>query len=252
MVPETISMDNPELRTDDQEFYAGSVDYFDTENKRYIEKHLEIVKLYIAAVSGSLDEFSSRRNGDVRFVELGAGSCLTSLSLRKMYPRAKFTCVDISMTRMRELIGKSASLVGVDDSGIELVECDISNKLPVGDGQFDIVVFDASLHHSRNIWRTLEECRRILAPDGAVAALREQYLAPLTAGYALRRLLKTKEVQSGVAENAYLKEQYAYYFKATGFSPQFRSVTPNAQWRLLSPLNGLLFSKWSIWAPVAR
>ena len=87
---------------------------------------------------------------------------------------------------------------------------------------------------------------------GAVAALREQYLAPFTAGYALKRLLQTKEVQSGVAENAYLKDQYAYYFLANGFSPQFRGVTPGAQWRLLSGLNGLLFSKWSIWAPVTR
>jgi ubiquinone/menaquinone biosynthesis C-methylase UbiE len=244
-------MDNPELRTDDRDFYAGSIDYFDAENVGNIEKHLEIVKLYIAAVSDSLNEFYRRRNTSVRFLELGAGSCLTSLSLRKIYPQAKFTCVDISMTRMKQLVGKSANLVGVDDSGLEFAECDISNKLPFGDRQFDIVVFDASLHHSRNIWLTLEECRRVLAPDGAVAALREQYLAPFTAGYALRRLLQTEEVQSGVAENAYLKEQYEYYFKATGFFPQFRSVTPNAHWRLLSPLNGLLFSKWSIWAPVA-
>jgi hypothetical protein len=102
------------------------------------------------------------------------------------------------------------------------------------------------------MWLTLSECRRVLAPDGAVAALREQYLAPLTAGYALKRLLRTKEVQSGVAENAYLKDQYAYYFLANGFTPQFHGVTPGAQWRLLSALNGLLFSKWSIWAPVTR
>lgn len=245
-------MDNPELRTDDREFYAGSVDYFDEENAHHIKKHLEIVTSYVDAISESLDAFYSRRNGNVRFVELGAGTCLTSLSLRKRYPQAAFTCVDISMWRMEQLVGKSAALVGVDGSGIEFAECDMSNKLPFGDAQFDIVVFDASLHHSCNIWLTLSECKRILALDGAVAALREQYLAPFTAGYALRRLLRTKEVQSGVAENAYLKDQYAYYFLANGFSPQFRSVTPNARWRLISPLNGLLFSKWSIWATVAR
>jgi ubiquinone/menaquinone biosynthesis C-methylase UbiE len=245
-------MDNPELRTDDRKFYAGSIDYFDAENEQRIKKHLEVVKSYIDAISDSLNALYSRRNGNVRFVELGAGTCLTSLSLRKMYPQASFTCVDISISRMEQLHGKSAGLVGVDGSGIEFAECDISNKLPFGDAQFDIVVFDASLHHSRNMWLTLGECKRILKPDGAVAALREQYLAPFTAGYALRRLLQTKEVQSGVAENAYLKDQYAYYFLANGFSPQFRSVTPNAQWRLLSPLNGLFFSKWSIWATVAR
>lgn len=245
-------MGNLDFHTDDQEFYAGSINYYVAENYRRIESHLATVKSYISVISDCLDEFYRRRDGNVRFVELGAGTCLTSLSLRKMYPKAKFTCVDISMIRMEQLLSKSAALVGVSDGGFELTECDISNKLPFGDNQFDVVVFDASLHHSRNMWLTLGECKRILAPDGAVAALREQYLASFTAGIALRRLLQTEEVRSGVAENAYLKEQYAYYFRATGFSPQFRSVTPGAQWRLLSPFNGLLFSKWSIWASVAR
>jgi ubiquinone/menaquinone biosynthesis C-methylase UbiE len=152
---------------------------------------------------------------------------------------------------MEQLIKRTADLVGVDVNGIELTECDISNPLPFRDGQFDIVVFDASLHHSCNIWRTLAECRRIISADGAVAALREQYLAPLTAGFAMRRLLLTEEVRSGVAENAYLKEQYAYYLSANGFAPQFHGVAPEPYWRLFLPLNGLLFSKWSIWAPVA-
>ena len=245
-------MENPDVRTDDREFYAGSVNYFDGENEAQIRDHLEIVRTYIAAVSEYLDQFYRQRNGKVKFLELGAGTCLTSLSLRKMYPLAKFTCADISMSRMQQLLENSARLVGVDGGDIEFAECDMSNKLPFGDGQFDIVVFDASLHHSRNIWLTLSECKRILTPGGAVAALREQYLAPFTAGYALKRLLQTKEVQSGVAENAYLKDQYAYYFLANGFSPQFRAVTPGAQWRLLSGLNVLLFSKWSIWAPVTR
>ncbi|MFO1109738.1 MAG: class I SAM-dependent methyltransferase [Bradyrhizobium sp.] len=245
-------MNNPELQTNDREFYSEAVDYFDSEKIQQIREHLAVVQSYIAAIADHLDEFYSRKNRKVRFVEIGAGTCLTSLSLRKMYPEASFTCVDISMSRMQQLLESSAKLVGVNGGGIELVECDMSNKLPLDDGQFDIVVFDASLHHSRNIWLTLSECKRILVPDGAIAAFREQYLAPFSAGHALKRLLQTKEVQSGVAENAYLKDQYAYYFLANGFSPQFRAVTPGARWRLLSPLNGLLFSKWSIWAPVTR
>jgi ubiquinone/menaquinone biosynthesis C-methylase UbiE len=245
-------MENPDIRTNDRDFYAGSVAYFDAENEGHIRAHLDTVNEYIAAISDSLNQFCGARGGNVRFVELGAGTCLTSLSLKKIYPQAKFTCVDISMLRMRKLVANSARLVGVEGGDIEFAECDMSNKLPFGDGQFDIVVFDASLHHSRNMWLTLGECKRILAPDGAVAAMREQYLARFTAGYALKRLLQTEEVQSGVAENAYLKDQYAYYFSANGFSPQFHGVTPGIRWRLLSPLNGLLFSKWSIWAPVAR
>src|SRR5262249_8695101 len=161
---------------------------------------------------------------------LGAGTCTTTLSLRKIYPEASFACADISLSRMEQLIKKTAGLVGVDVNGIELTQCDISDTLPFCDGQFDIVVFDASLHHSCNVWLTLAECRRILVGDGAVAALREQYLAPFTAAYALQRLLQTEEVRAGVAENAYLKEQYAYYLSANGFAPQFYGVTPEPIW----------------------
>jgi ubiquinone/menaquinone biosynthesis C-methylase UbiE len=240
------------LRTRDQKFYAESVNYFDGAHPGYMEKHLDTVGSYLSAISSELTAFGARRSGRIRFLELGAGTCITTLALRKMFPHASFVCADISLARMEQLIKKTAGLVGVDAGGIDLVQCDVSESLPCHDGQFDVVVFDASLHHSCNIWRTLAECRRVLVEDGAVAALREQYLAPFTAGYALRRLLKTEEVQAGVAENAYLKEQYAYYFSANGFAPQFHGVTPEPHFRLLSPLNGLLFSKWSIWAPVAR
>src|SRR5262245_56420415 len=92
-------MGNPELRADDREFYAGSVNYFDGENRRSIEDHLDVVKSYIASVASVLEEFCNHRNGEVRFLELGAGTCITSLSLKKMYPKASFTCADISMSR---------------------------------------------------------------------------------------------------------------------------------------------------------
>jgi ubiquinone/menaquinone biosynthesis C-methylase UbiE len=244
-------MQAPGFRTRDQEYYAASVDYFDGKIPEYMTKHLGIIASYVRAITPALEAFGAGRKGRIRFLELGAGTCATTLSIRKIYPEASFVCADISLSRMEQLIKKTADLIGVDTGGIELARCDMSDPLPFRDGQFDIILFDASLHHSCNVWSTLAECRRILVKDGAVAALREQYLAPFTAGCALQRLLQTEEVKAGVAENAYLKEQYAYYFSACGFAPQFYSVTPEPIWRLLSPLNGWLFSKWSIWAPVA-
>jgi hypothetical protein len=92
----------------------------------------------------------------------------------------------------------------------------------------------------------------VLRPAGAIAALREQYLAPLTYRFALDRLLRSPEVRAGVAENAYLKEQYAYYFRATGFDPIFYGVRPTRRWLFVSPLNGIAYSKWSVWAPRAE
>jgi ubiquinone/menaquinone biosynthesis C-methylase UbiE len=211
-----------------------------------IEAHAATVARFLDPIIPNLQTLGGRGHLDV--LELGAGTCLTSLMIRKAIPQVRLTCLDISLMRMQALLEDSAKLVGTRHDGIELVEADIGEELPFENARFDAIVFDASLHHSCNIWTTLRECARVLRPDGAVAALREQYLAPLTAGYALDRLLRTHEVANGVSENAYLKEQYAYYFRANGFAPRFYPVVPTAKWRLLSPLNGIVFSKWSIWA----
>jgi ubiquinone/menaquinone biosynthesis C-methylase UbiE len=231
----------------DQSFYAEDTSYFEPEYKLWLANHLRVLDLYIKPVLPALEKLQSQKSGGVRFVELGAGTCLTSLILKKHFPNAHFTCVDISLKRMEALIEKGAKETRVDPAGINLVECDFSGDLPFEDQVFDIVVFDASLHHSRNIWSTLQECARILIPCGAVVALREQYLAPLTAKYAMTRLLNTPEVRSGVSENAYLKEQYEYYFKTAHFDTKFFRVAPR-NWRWLSLLNGYAFSKWSILA----
>ena len=240
-------MDDPELHGRDQAFYARATDYFAPQNKGWLDNHFQVLGLYIRPVLSSLNAIYKEKQGKVRFVELGAGTCLTSLMLKRHFPESDFTCVDISLRRMQQLIDKGAATVGVDHCDVNLVECDFSSKLPFDDQQFDVVVFDASLHHSRNIWFTLEECARILTSNGTVVALREQYLAPLTARYALDRLLRTPEVQFGVSENAYLKEQYDYYFKAAHFETTFFAVSPG-KWRLFSFLNGYAFSKWSILA----
>lgn len=171
--------------------------------------------------------------------------------LRSSFPDCSLTCADISRSRMETLIGKSAAAVGASAEGAKLVELDFSDALPFQDAEFDLIVFDAALHHSRNIWMTLAECHRVLDARGAVAALREAFLAPLTYRYAMRRLSRSPEVRAGVAENAYLKEQYAYYFDVNGFSPDFIPVTPPGwKWRMAAPFNGIAIAKWAIWAPV--
>jgi ubiquinone/menaquinone biosynthesis C-methylase UbiE len=167
---------------------------------------------------------------------------------KREFSNAHFACLDISLSRMQTLVGPTAERCGISPEGITFHEGDFTHALPFEDGAFDVVLFDAALHHSRSMWATLEECYRVLGADGAVVAMREAYLANLTSRYAMRRLRDSPEFAAGVAENAYLKEQYDYYFRALGFEPTFYPVTPG-RWALLSPFNGLVFSKWSIWAP---
>jgi ubiquinone/menaquinone biosynthesis C-methylase UbiE len=209
-----------------------------------LKQHVETVDEYLAAIA-------DRVKTHPRVLELGAGTGTASLLLRKRIPGARIVCSDISLPRMQTLMPRMAELVGVSCDDIDLVENDFSYPLPFEDDSFDIILFDGALHHSRNIWTTLEECRRIVAPNGAVAAIREQYLAPLTFNFAIDRLLNTPEVKAGVAENAYLRKQYEYYFRAAGFDPTFYRVSPG-KWKFLAPFNGIAFSKWSIWATISN
>jgi ubiquinone/menaquinone biosynthesis C-methylase UbiE len=241
---------SPRGQETDKAFYSASVHYFDSNERLQLQSHVAVVSAYLDAIVLDLQAMAKERE-QVDVLELGAGTCLTSLMIRQRFPNTKLTCLDVSLSRMRALIDDSAALLGTHPRDIELIESDFSDALPFDDASFDLIVFDSSLHHSGNIWSTLKECRRLLRPKGAIAALREQYLAPLTYRFALSRLLRTPEVQAGVAENAYLKEQYAYYFRACGFAPNFHPVYPSTMWRLLWPLNGIVFSKWSVWARMA-
>lgn len=155
------------------------------------------------------------------------------------------TCMDISAARMDALATKVAQKVGGQIEKLVFREGDFSNVLPFSDGSFDLVLFDAALHHSRNIWLTLQECHRVLSNDGILVAQREAFVALLTSGIAFRRLLCSPEVAAGVSENAYLRSQYDYYMRANGFLPTFRSVAPG-RWALVGFLNGWVFSKWAI------
>lgn len=130
-----------------------------------------------------------------------------------------------------------------------MIEGHFDAPLALPDHQFDIVIFDGALHHARSMWFILEQCRRVLRTDGILIAQREQYLGLLTSGMKLTRLLQTPEVRAGVSENAYLRAQYEYYLRAAGFaSVEFMPVAETPLQRMLSVFNGLLFSKWVIWA----
>jgi ubiquinone/menaquinone biosynthesis C-methylase UbiE len=233
---------------EDRKFYSDEIKYFATEEDRNnFKKHYKTVNSFALAVKPRILALDQTL-GSLSILELGAGSCLTSLILRKILGRGSFTCFDISISRMHSLIESVAELTGSSAEGFNFVEGDFTEALPFDDQQFDLVIFDAALHHSRNIWTTLKEARRVVRPGGAVAALREAYLARFTYGYALRRNLRSPEVRAGVTENAYLREQYEYYFRACGFQPEFIPVYANWKWRILAPLNGLLMAKYNIWA----
>ncbi len=189
-------------------------------------------------------ELSGR--GPLRVLDLGAGSCTTAFVLSKEEFVGEVAAADISAARLESMSLETHKVVGGDRSKLSFHEIDFNLSLPFADNSFDIVVMDAALHHSRNIWETLTEIRRVLKPAGLFVAQREAYTSPLTNRITFRRLLASPEVAQGVSENAYLPAQYDYYLRANGFEPRFIPVYDSLKFRLLFFLNGILFSKYNI------
>jgi ubiquinone/menaquinone biosynthesis C-methylase UbiE len=189
---------------------------------------------------------------DVRILDLGAGSCTTSLILSRETFVAEIVAADLSTARMQQMVPHTQAIFGGIPAKLRFEQIDMNRRLDFPDDHFDLVLMDAALHHSRNIWLTLAEIRRILKPRGYFVAQREHYVSPLTAGYSFRKLLRTDEVKAGVSENAYLKSQYDYYLRANGFEPRFKPVFTHAKFKLLAFANGWLFSKYNILARSTR
>jgi ubiquinone/menaquinone biosynthesis C-methylase UbiE len=213
------------------------------EGKR--QSFVNYVRPYVSSWLTRLDsEFLGQKN--IRVLDLGAGSCTISLFVSERPYVSEVVAADISSKRMQQILPDTHALVGGNLNKLSFQEIDFNELLPFKNNSFEVVVMDASLHHSRNIWVTLSEIRRVLAPGGIFVAQREAYTSPLTHWITFRRLLASPEVAAGVSENAYLVSQYDYYLRANGFIPEFLPVYETWTFKLLFFLNGIAFSKYNI------
>jgi ubiquinone/menaquinone biosynthesis C-methylase UbiE len=229
--------------TADKTFYDAETHYFS--DPSFMRSHQAVVEAYVSKYRGLLADLAKNKGRKLSTLELGAGTCTLSLTLSREPWIGSMRCTDISAHRMNTLAETVATHIGGRIELLSFGAADFTDPLRFADGEFDVVLFDAALHHTRNIWNTLRECHRVLSDDGVLIAQREQYAAPLTYRRALRKLLRSEEVAAGVSENSYLKDQYEYYMRATGFRPTFLPVAHGK----LAPLwflNGLVFSKWVI------
>jgi ubiquinone/menaquinone biosynthesis C-methylase UbiE len=227
----------------DQNFYDNT-STFDDETIAVVAKRC---RLYFDNYSGRIGNFFRREKG-ISVLELGAGTCCLSLLLTNFPFVKEIHCLDISLKKMRGLLPLSIRQIASRPEKLRLIQGDIGETFQFENCSYDLVVSDAALHHSRSIWHTLSESCRVLKPNGLLVCQREAYLGLLTSGWKLDNLLNSAEVKSGVSENAYLKKQYEYYFKASGFDVRFLPVAHSFLQRLLLPLNGWVYSKWVILA----
>jgi ubiquinone/menaquinone biosynthesis C-methylase UbiE len=226
----------------DKKHYENEVQYFEVPG--FLDRHEAMMREYLASFRARLAEFAAKR-GPVRVLELGAGMCMMSLLLSREPWIQSMHCADISASRMAVLAGRIAEKVGGTTEKMTFSEADFTDPFTFEDQSFDVILFDSALHHSRNMWMTLRECHRVLSDGGLIIAQREQYLGRLTYAPILRRILHSRQVRDGVTENAYFKEQYNYWLRATGFDSAFVPVS-HGRFRFIAPLNGWLHSKWTI------
>jgi ubiquinone/menaquinone biosynthesis C-methylase UbiE len=98
-----------------------------------------------------------------RSLEIGAGTGYFTLNLMQAGVVRSAVCTDIS-PGMLDTLAANARELGLD---VETVACDAA-ELPFEDGEFDIVVGHAVLHHLPELERSFAEFRRVLRPGGTL------------------------------------------------------------------------------------
>lgn len=216
----------------DQAFYDDEVLRSPAEHARWMRE----IEFYFDKYANRLNAVLAGSSGCI--AELGAGSCGLSACLSRLANVKRVTALDISGKRMEKMIELSTSVLKGNKLKINPVVCDFNERLPFADGELDVILFDAALHHTRSMWNTLAECNRVLKPSGLLIAQRESYLSPFRAGRQISKLLNTSEIAAKVSENIYLLEQYKYYLFVSGFEVDFIGVEQNFMKKILFFMNG--------------
>ncbi len=109
-----------------------------------------------------------------RILDFGAGIGASVEHIRRYFPAAQLTCVDVSVASLRiaaQRVPGAAEFVAFDGS-----------RLPFADGSFDCVFSACVFHHIEPALHVglLAELRRVLRPGGLIMIYEHNPLNPLT------------------------------------------------------------------------
>jgi len=173
-----------------------------------------------------------------RILEIGGGSQLVARHMCARFPDAEVICTDISAQRI-DLFNQyygSAPTNLTTRGGVD------ARSLPYVDGEFDLIIGDAMLHHIDFLKPALFEIRRCLAPGGKAIFVREPIVGFL--GMLAYRLFQRqpqrarRHVEINYYEYKRMLSQWQYELMMAGFGVrtlQFWSGQ-SLMWRLRSIL----------------
>jgi SAM-dependent methyltransferase len=160
-----------------------------------------------------------------RSLEIGAGTGYFSLNLMQAGIVGAAVCTDISPGMLR-VLEDNARTLGLT---VETRACD-AEDLPFSDGEFDLVLGHAVLHHLPDLARAFAEFRRVLRPGGTVLFAGEpsrygDRLAsvPKRAAAAVaplwRALMRAGPAQNGHADGGAVNHELEPYVDVHAFTP---------------------------------
>ncbi len=153
-----------------------------------------------------------------RILELGGGSQYLSRRLSELFPEAQIICTDLSVKRMQD----SNAYYGSLPDNFEVVGGVEASSLPFADGEFDLIVGDAVLHHVPHMKKALFEINRCLSSCGKAIFTREPVIGEL--GLLAYRLfqfshgLNARHIDLNRLEYKKTLTQWKYEFIMSGFS----------------------------------
>lgn len=124
-------------------------------------------RTYLRFLERVVEPAARVRGGPLRILDLGAGNGWLCYRLGRLGHHA--LAVDWRTDRVDGL-GAAEGYAGHLDRLFARVAASF-DALPFADGGYDIVVFNAALHYSTDLARTLGEAARVLAPAGRIAIL---------------------------------------------------------------------------------
>jgi HemK-related putative methylase len=186
---------------------------------------------YEALVRHVVEPLERRKRRPLRILDLGAGNCW--LSNRLALRGHRLAAVDL-LTNDFDGLGVHARYL----SSFTSVQSEF-DRLPFDGSQFDLAIFNGSLHYSTDYMSTLSETLRVLSPDGALVVLDSPVYRDPESG---RKMVHEREAdferRFGFPSNALPSENFLTYDRlheieaALGLRWRQVSVSYGLRWRM--------------------